>query len=259
MDLLNSFSFPPEAVADFKRLGVSDVKLSDGVSRHVLGTSSSGVPIRFFLHKEKNPLKTRLMNFPQYFMEEQIEWMVDKRHKPTLQVTQLPEALLAFERNEDGSLVLDEEGKPICIGGEYSETYMSFRKGIETPGLALELWGKASREQVAGLAEKGIRSVEQLGALSRNRVATYPRDIQDLFDEAVYFLHNRNAGKAVEEKANQIIEQSAAQLAAHAQENALLRDKLEALERAFNEQQETKNKGGRPRKESIDNGNTILS
>ena len=177
--ILDNYRLPDErpraAFQNFQRIPLE----ADGTERIHISGHDKGVGIRFWIHQEYNPTKSKIARYEVFDPVYMVEWLVDKRTKPTEQVRFLPEELLT----------LDEDGTP--IGGRFREAYERFLTGQTAPGMRLSRWGVLDDSLVASLAAAGIFSVEQFAAMPRSKVTRYPQEVVEAFDRAVQYVNGK--------------------------------------------------------------------
>lgn len=232
MDILNQFAFPPEAKADFIEKGLVSTSLGAGVSDIQLNGFDKGVAYRFFVAAVPNKVKSEDAGIEINDEIEMIEWVKDRKNKPTERVTMLPEKLLKFRRKKNANgameLVKDAKGNLELIGGLYAESYKRFKEGITSPGMQISRWEKASVGQAATLASEGIHTVQQFAAMPRDRVeGRFPKSIIELFELAIQYTNREQALSNVKDSVEHVLalKQEQSKLA---DENRILKEQLEA-------------------------------
>jgi len=194
-EIINTFPLPDVAVQDLQRREFNTQDLSPGVS--VLSSGHhNGVSYRFFIHEERNSIKSEITGFPHYDKLEMVEWYVDDKTRPTEQVRFLPKELLRFDRF-DGS----------CIGGLYKEAYDRFKAGIDAPGMPLRRWNVIDEGAVRSLEELGIFTVEQLAAQPRNKIESrFPANFRTYFQQAIEFVNGKDTREQTSKQAEQLLD-----------------------------------------------------
>lgn len=194
-NFLDQFPLPvPEASADIRSRNLNEQQLDTGVSLMTSG-HDKGLSFRFFVHQERNVIKSELTNYPHFDSMDMIEWYKDSRNKITERCHFLPRELLAFDP-VDGT----------CIGGIYKQAYDRFKAGLETPGLSLRRWNVLPEGEVRGLEELGIYTVEQFAAQPRGRIESrFPREIQQAFQQAVEYVNGKDSREQTEKQAEQLM------------------------------------------------------
>lgn len=228
--ILDQFDLPPEAVEFIQNQQLQTQRIEGGVNRFVSG-HHQGVAYRFFVHPEYNAIKSREKNYEVFDEIEMIQWIVDKKHQPTERVRMLPETLLRFDRNGE------------CVGGVYKPAYDRFKAGASAPGTALEKWNQLTTGEVASLTSSGVYTVEQFAEMPKDRVqAKFGDSYLEHYERANQFV---NGQRLREEALGQ-----ASKFEAIEAENRLLRERLEALEKAQAGSKTSKGRG-RPKKVTI--------
>lgn len=208
--LIDNFALPDVAVEAIKRQGLKEVQLDDGVNRLMSG-HDKGVAYRFFISPVYNKTKSTVAGYEVFDDVEMIEWLIDRKNKPTELVRFLPPELLNFDR--DG----------VCVGGRYKDSYLSFKTGRSTPGLPLAKWGQLSDGEVATLASMHIFTVEQLAEQPRGKFeGRMANEFVEAFDRAVQFVAGKEQRTVQAAQAAKMAELEAA--------NKALLDRLAALE-----------------------------
>ena len=191
--VLDNYRVPEVAQEAFR--GAVSRQIDDGVSIHQMAGHDKGVSYRFFIHQERNAIKSTAAKYWVPDSIEMIEWTVDKRLKPTERVKELPEELLAF----------DVDGE--CIGGRYKEAYLAWKAGRNAPGLSLAKWGILGDAEIASLSHAGIFSVEQFAATPRSKFeGRYPQVFIEAHEQAVEWVARKESRVDVEMYASQIVE-----------------------------------------------------
>lgn len=234
-EMLNQFQFPPEA-QEFIAGQLSQKVLSNSGGGRAIEFESAGhdkgMAYRFFVHQEKNQIKSEQFEMDIPDSIDMIEWIRDRDHKPTERVKLLPPQLLKF--NKAGE----------CVSGAYKEAYLAWKNGLSAPGLSLGRWEKASQADVFTLSSQGIFTVQQFASLPRDRViGRFPESLVKLFEEAIHYVNAQNPKVDIEAYANELL--------ALKQERSKLTDKLEALTKTVEElssQQAAPKRRGRPKK-----------
>jgi hypothetical protein len=168
---------PSEAVEAIEARGVEGITLESGVTRIEMSGHDKGVAYRFFIHPVYNPTKSEELGYEVFDDIEMIEWLIDRKSKPTEQVRLLPPDLLKWNRVGD------------LVGGRYKDAYESWKTGKASPGTPLRRWGLLGDGQVASLEAEGIFTVEQFNELGRDRIAArYPQEYVEAHDRAEKFL-----------------------------------------------------------------------
>lgn len=212
-------SMPEEAVQDISRMGVESISLGNGVSRIEMAGHDKGVAYRFFIHPVYNPTKSDDVGYEVFDDIEMIEWLVDRKLKPTEQIRHLPPELLKW--NRQGELV----------GGRYKEGYDSWKTGKEAVGTPLRRWGLLTDGQVASLEAEGIYTIEQYAELDRSKIASrYPDEFLEAHDRAEKWLNARAHNEEKSEMTDRLKKAEA--------ENAAMAERLAALEAKLLERSE---------------------
>jgi FtsZ-binding cell division protein ZapB len=206
---LDNYVLPDGAAEAIKKAGINGRKLGEGIEIAQFG-HDGGVAYRFFVHQEKNEAKSKIAKVPISDAIEMIEWMPDRFQHPTEQLRFLPYELLAF----------DEDGE--CIGGKYREAYLSWKKGLNAPGLTLTRWGELSDSDIFTLHELRIYSVEQFAAQPRSKIDRLPTELREKFEDAVRWVNGKENRALTAEHATQVLNVQ--------QENAKLRDEVAAMQ-----------------------------
>lgn len=145
---------------------LSAYQLDNGVARY--SGHKKGLGFRFFVHKQYNPLKSKLLNREIYEEKEMIEYFIDKKTK--------------------GHFLVDD-----AIKREHYEAYDRFKRGLEAAGTPLNQWDALNYEEVVTLAKEGIFSVEQFATLPRSRVeGRFIPSIVEAFDRAIRFVATKH-------------------------------------------------------------------
>lgn len=208
-DFIDNFDIPEVARTALKSQGYHEQQLEDGVS--VYAGHDKGVAYRFYTHAEYNAEKSRKTGIECFDDVEMIEWIRDRRTKPTERVRFLPETLLAFDA--DGN----------CVGGSYAESYIAYKKGKKQTGASLEKWGLLSTGEVATLAAMGIYTIEQLAAQPEGKFgASFPVSIHEAYTRAKQWVAGESARTEAAETKEEVETLKA--------QNAALLARLEALE-----------------------------
>jgi len=191
MNILDEFPIPEVAREALK--GMQSVEIEDGVS--VFSGHDQGVAYRFFVHAEYNKQKSRSKGYEVFDEIEMIEWLRDKRTKPTEQVRFLPDALLEF--NDEGQ----------CISGRYSDSYNRFKEGRQAAGMPLSKWGVLSEGECASLAKAGIFTIEQLAEQPRSKIESkYPVRFIEALERAIQWVYGQEARESAFETSNKVDE-----------------------------------------------------
>ena len=230
---LDQFVLPDGAAEAIKKNNMQPSRLDDGVN-YFLSGHDQGVAYRFFVHQDRNVVKSKIAGYPIFDEIEMVEWKKDRFDHPTERVKFLPEDLLFF----------DEEGN--CVGGRFRESYLRFKSGLQATGTPLARWGVLNDNQMATLSAMNIYSVEQFAAQPRSKiVGKFPQDMVDAFEQAIEWVKGKDVREAGKQQAGQIL--------AVSQENSKLKDELETLKEQMkalmNADVPAPKKRGRPRKE----------
>lgn len=178
---LDQFPIPEEAAKDLARQNLNFQNLSDGVTK--ISGHDKGVGFRFFIHDEKNELKSEIGGYDHFDEIEMIEWFPDGFNTPNERVKYLPKEMLNFNRQGE------------AVGGAYLEAYKRFREGKTAIGTPLSKWGILSSGHVASLASIGVHTVEQLAVQPRGKFeGIYPKEICESVIQATQFV-NAKEGK----------------------------------------------------------------
>lgn len=177
---LEQFNLPPEAMEFFKSQPSNTVNLEDGVSRLMSG-HDQGVAYRFFIHTPINEKKSELAGYDVHDEIECIEWLVDRRTKPTARVKHLPEELLRWNRYGE------------LVSGRYKDAYETWKEGRQVPGLSLSKWGILSDGEVATLNGMNIFSVEQFAETDRSKIeGRLPESFTKAFEQAIRYVNGKD-------------------------------------------------------------------
>jgi len=209
-DVIENFALPGVAADQLRAqaANIKEVTLDDGVS--MMSGHDRGVAYRFYTHTVLNDKKSKLVKYKHYDEVDMIEWLVDRRSKPTeialrhftdpsdptktIYRSELPEELLSFD--EDGN----------CIGGLYKEAYDRFKSGRNAPGIPLSKWGVLSDSMVATLASAGIFSVEQLASQPRSKIeGKYPEEILNAFEQAIIWETSKDTRAVASKQSEEIL------------------------------------------------------
>ena len=235
-DIIEKFELPGVAADQLRAqaANIREVTLDDGVS--MMSGHDRGVAYRFFTHTVLNEKKSKIVKYKHYDEVDMIEWLVDRRSKPTeialrhftdpsdpsktIFKSELPEELLSF----------DDEG--VCIGGAYKEAYDRFKSGRNSPGIPLSKWGVLSDAMVATLGAAGIFSVEQLAAQPRSKIeGKFPEEIVEAFEQAIIWETSKDS-RAVASKQSEEILKLSEEVKLRDREMAELKAQVKALNAA---------------------------
>jgi hypothetical protein len=138
-------------------------------------------------------MKSKEAGYPVFDEVEMIQWLRDKRHKPTEQVRFLPEGLLEF--NDEGE----------CIAGQYREAYLRFRQGKTAPGMPLRRWDQLSISDVASLEAAHIFTVEQFAETPREKIeGKYPEQFILAHEQAIDWVRGSQLRESSLENAKEL-------------------------------------------------------
>ena len=186
-------SMPEVAQEMILKNGVDAVSIGDGVTRLNMSGHDKGVAYRFFMYQMYNKPVSDEKGYEVFDEVEMIEWVVDRKNKPTEMVRLLPEELLRFNREKE------------CVGGRYKDAYLSWKTGKTAVGTPLRKWGILTDGYVASLEADGIYTVEQFAAGDRARIAAkYPDPFLDAYDRAVQFLAAKDVRASTGELASKV-------------------------------------------------------
>lgn len=204
---------PKQAHDDLKMKMRGGVQLEDGVQRAVISGHDGGVGYRFFRHQEYNPVKSEDAGYEVFDEIEMIQWLVDRRTKPTERVRFLPEALLRFDRH----------GEP--RSGRYLEAYKRFKAGEDAVGTPLRRWGVLADNLIASLEAEHIFTIEQFAETPEDRVVgRFPEEFVQAWKRAQQWMGSQNVSKQYGEQSQQLAEQAALIAQLQKQLAALSRD-----------------------------------
>lgn len=215
-NVLENFNLPGNANALLKSKTLQMVDLGDGNARIMSGHDKSGVPYRFFMHLEKNPTRTKTLGYADFDSIPMVEWHPDAWNKPTERVSELPEALLTI--SEDGE-----------VYGQFAESYIRFRDGLEAKGLPLNRWQEVSDVEIATLASMRIYTVEQLAASPRTKFSVMPDRFKEIFEAAIQHTNGYNVKELNKEMADRVLSLEA-EKAKMADDVAMLREQVEKFQ-----------------------------
>lgn len=211
MNLLDQFDFPQVAREDFISKGLVQKALAPNVSEFQMAGHDKGLAYRFFLEPIKNEVKSEASDMEINDEVEMIQWFKDRKNKPVERARMLPKELLKF--NKIGE----------CVGGQYQEAYLNFKKGLTSTGLPIDRWGKLTIGECATLKSEGIHTVEQFAALPKDRVeGRFPKNLVQAFNEAIHFVNKQNATADVKPFADEMLalKQEIAKLKSQLEEKA---------------------------------------
>ena len=215
MNLLENFNLPGNANALLKSKSLQVVDLGDGNTRIMSGHDKSGVPYRFFMHLEKNEARSKKLGYTDFDQIPMVEWHPDSWNKPTERVKELPEALL----------VITDDGE---VYGQFAESYVRFRDGLEAKGLPLNRWQEVSDIEIATLATMRIYTVEQLAASPRSKFDPMPERFKQIFEAAIQHTNGYNVREQNREMANKVLALEA-EKTRMADDMALMKEQMEKL------------------------------
>lgn len=215
MNLLDQFQFPAVAQEEFISKGLTARMLSNSGGGQAISFEMSGhdkgIAYRFFLHKEKNQVKSDEFDLEINDEIEMIQWIKDKNFKPVERVRFLPPELLRFNKKGE------------CVGGQYAEAYKAWKAGRASAGLMLSQWPRASIGQVGTLNSEGIFTVEQFAATPKDRIqGRFPEAFVELHKDAVQFVNSMKPIEDVKKYADQVLILS--------QEKAKMLERMQSLE-----------------------------
>ncbi len=215
-NVLENYNLPGNANVLLKSRSLQVVDLGDGNSRLVSGHDKSGVPYRFFMHLEKNQTRSKTLGYADFDSIPMVEWHPDDWNKPTERVKELPEALLTI--TDDGE-----------VYGQFAESYVRFRDGLEAKGLPLNRWQEVTDVEIATLATMRIYTVEQLAASPRTKFSVMPQRFQDIFEAAIQHTNGYNVRQMNKEMADRVLALEADK-AKMADEMAMYKEQMEKLQ-----------------------------
>lgn len=231
-DIINQFNFPPEALEDFQRLGLTQKRINQGgggfVSEFQLSGHDRGLGFRFLKVAVENSMLSQEADMEINDEIEMIEWFKSKKEKPVERVHMLPEALLKFRKvkNEQNQMVTKFPLE--CIGGAYKDDYLRWKAGEESLGLELSRWNKVTIGQVRTLQSEGIFTVEQFANMDEDRVVgRFPKGLVQAYRNAINFVKSQSNLEVVKDNAAEILHLKQAE--------SRLRNELEALKRQLEE------------------------
>ncbi len=213
-DILNNFEFPPEAQRDFIDQGLQQKQLRPGVTEFQPQGSQNGIAHRFFIHAEKNTMKSEEVDMEINDEIEMVQFFKDRKNKPCHRVTELPDQLLRFSKKRinigDGlyryEFIRDSDGNLEVRGGSLAESYKAFKAGLGISGLPLERWERLSLAQVSTLKSEGIFTVQQFAALPVDRVeGRFPKDLIKAFNDAIHFCNAQDKKAEMKPYADELI------------------------------------------------------
>lgn len=192
-NFLDQFPLPEVASQQLRQQNRRANSLGDGVVD--FAGHDQGVAYRFFNETEYRKEQSKILGYEKFENVEMIEWLIDRRNKPTEQVRFLPEELIRFDR--DGEVV----------GGKYFESYKRFKDGLSAPGLLISKWGGLADTEVMTLAAYGIFSVEQFAAMPRGKIdGKFPIEILEAFERAIQYVNGKDARYESEQTAGKMLE-----------------------------------------------------
>lgn len=192
MNLLENYRLPGEANEILRSKSLQSIDLGDGNARIMSGHDRMGVPYRFFMHLEKNETRSKILGYADFDQIPMIEWHPDSWNKPTERVKELPEALLFI--TDDGE-----------VFGQFAESYVRFRDGLEATGLPLNRWNEINEIEIATLASMRIYTVEQFAASPRDKFARMTENFQKLFEAAIQHTKGYNVREQNKEMADKVL------------------------------------------------------
>ena len=186
-------SMPEVAQEMILKNGIDAVSIGDGVSRLNMSGHDKGVAYRFFMHPIYNKVASDEKGYEVFDETEMIEWIVDRKNKPTEIVRLLPEDLLRYNREKE------------CVGGRYKDAYLAWKTGKAAAGTPLRRWGLLTDGEVASLEADGLFTVEQFVACDRARIsAKYPDEFLQAYDRGVQFLAAKDVRASTGELAGKV-------------------------------------------------------
>ena len=237
-DIINQFNFPPEALEDFQRLGLTQKRINQGgggvVSEFQLSGHDKGLGFRFLKVAIKNEMQSQETDMEINDEIVMIEWFKSKKERPVERVHMLPEALLKFRKVKNAQNQMVVKFPLECVGGAYKDDYARWKAGEETLGLELSRWNKVSIGQVRTLQSEGIFTVEQFANMDEDRVVgRFPKDLVKAYRDAIHFVKAQSNVASSKDFAGEILELK--------QSEAKLRAELSALKQQM-EKSKTKTK-----------------
>lgn len=223
--ILDNFVIPTNileagAREDVARMNLELQAVQPGV-QVISGFKKDGVPYRFFIHSVYNHQKSLEAGFERSDDIECVEFLVDKRTKPVIELKFLDPDRLRF--NLRGEIV----------GGSMFEAYKRWKSGLDTPGTPLDKWGVLTPSQLRTLNSENVFTIEQLAATPRERVRDIFRnndEFMQLYERAILFQGNKD----MTARANEQIEK----LKDLAEQNRLMREEMDFLRAQIKEQRE---------------------
>jgi len=210
MNELDNYILPGEANEVLRKRGMQTQSLGDGISRLMSG-HDSGIAYRFFLHAEKNEIKSELAGYEVNDEVEMIEWLKSRRQKPTERGKFLPEGLLKFNR----------EGK--CVAGRYQEAYLRFKSGQGLVGLPVDKWDALTIGMVKTLQSEDIYTVEQFADWPEHKVRElFSQDFVDAHKKALQYAGSSDMRARNKEQVDKMLEME--------QKYAKAMERIESLE-----------------------------
>lgn len=196
---------------------------SGSVSEFNFKGHDQGLAYTFFIHAEKNNIKSESENVEINDDLEMVGWRKGKEFIVE-RVTMLSEILLKFAKvkNEKGQMVLVQPLK--CIGGKMKEDYDLWKASKQAVGLDLSRWNQATNSQVKTLNSQGVYTVEQLASMNPDSQirGIYPTWCIELHTRAIHFVNAQAGIVDAKARAEEMFEMQ--------QTNAKLLARIEALE-----------------------------
>jgi hypothetical protein len=174
-NIFDQYNLPEVAHDALSRRNLTAQNLGGGIER-IVEHDAKGLPFRFEIHTQYNPLKSKQLKYEYYDELEIIRWFRDRFDQPVELVRLLPEALLDLSDTE-------------APRGLYAEAYKRFKEGRAAPGTPLSKWGVLTDGQVSTLAHKGIFSIEQFAATPKGKVVSMlPSEYVEAWERAHQFM-----------------------------------------------------------------------
>jgi hypothetical protein len=227
MSELDNYVLPGDANEVLRKRGLQAQSLGDGINRLMSG-HDNGIAYRFFLHAEKNEVKSDLAGYEVNDEVEMIEWLKSRRQKPTERVRFLPEALLKFNRHGE------------CTAGRYQEAYLRFKSGQGHVGLPIDKWDALTVGMVKTLQSEDIYTVEQYADWPEHKVRElFSKEFVDAHKKALQYIGSSDMRTRNKEQVDKMLELE--------QKYAKAMDRIESLEGSKTNNGVSKRKPGRPK------------